>query len=271
MKDVRGKAALVTGGAFGMGLLWCERFAAEGARLVIWDINQDNLDRAVKDFERRGIKVLGQIVDVSDAKAVAEAAQKAQDETGGVDILINNAGIVYSKPFLETADEHLAATVDVDLKGVMWCMKNFLPHMIDQNSGHIVNIASLAGYVGVPRMPAYSASKWGVIGLTESIRLEVTKVMKVDGIKFTVVCPGYVDTGMFAGAKPPRFTRLLQPKEVVDEAYAAFKRNQYYVRMPWLTKVTPLLKGVFPWQAVDVITDLFGATDTMSDWRDERR
>lgn len=270
MKDVRGKTALVTGGALGMGLLWCERFAADGASLVIWDINEKNLDRAVKDFERRGVKVFGQIVDVSDAKTVHDAAQVANEETGGVDILVNNAGIVHSNPFLETADAHLAATIDVDLKGVMWCMKAFLPHMIEQNSGHIINIASLAGYVGVPRMPAYSAAKWGVIGLTESIRLETNRVLRKKGIKFTVVCPGFVDTGMFAGAKPPRLTKMLKPKEVVDISYEAFKEDKYVVREPWLTKVTPLLKSALPYKAVDIITDLFGASDPMSDWRDER-
>ncbi len=271
MKDVRGKTALVTGGAFGMGLLWCERFAADGAKLVIWDISQDNLDRAVKDFDRRGIKVWGHIVDVSDPEAVRETGAKTQEETGGVDVLVNNAGIVYSKPFLDTPDEHLAATIDVDLKGVMWCMKACLPRMVERNSGHIINIASLAGYVGVPRMPAYSAAKWGVLGLTEAVRLETNKIMKADGVRFTVVCPSFVDTGMFAGAKAPRLTRLLKPKEVVDGAYAAFKRDKYVVNTPWLTQVTPLLKGLLPWQAVDVVTELFGATDPMRDWRDERR
>lgn len=271
MKDVRGKVALVTGGAFGMGLLWCERFAADGAKLVIWDISEENLERAVKDFERRGVKVWGYLADVSKPEVVHEKAEEVQRDTGGVDVLVNNAGIVHSKPFLETPDAQLASTIDVDLKGIMWCMKAFLPHMLEQNSGHVINIASLAGYVGVPRMPAYSAAKWGAIGLTESIRLEVSLVLKKKGVRFTLVCPSFVDTGMFAGARPPRLTRMLKPKKVVDVSYEAFKRDKYVVNMPWLTQVTPLLKGVLPYQAVDVVTGIFGASDPMRDWRDERR
>jgi NAD(P)-dependent dehydrogenase (short-subunit alcohol dehydrogenase family) len=271
MKDVRGKTALVTGGAFGMGLLWCDRFAADGARLVIWDINRENLDRAVEDYSRRGIKVWGHIVDVSDFEAVREMAKKVQDDTGGVDILVNNAGIVHSNFFLETPYEHLAATVDVDLKGVMWCSKAFLPHMIDQNSGHIINIASLAGYVGVPRMPAYAAAKWGVLGLTESLRLEVNTVLGIKGVKFTLVCPSFVDTGMFSGAKPPRFTSILKPKDVVDASYAAFKSDRYRVNIPWLTEVVGRYRGVLPIGVFDFLFGLVGGMNSMNDWRDERR
>lgn len=270
MKNVRGKTALVTGGAFGMGLDWCKRFADDGANLVIWDINQDNLDAATKTIEQRGVKVFGQIVDVSNAKAVAKAGKAAVKEMGAIDILVNNAGIVRSSLFVDTKDEDLAATIDVDLKGIMWCTKAFLPAMIERDSGHVINIASLAGLVGVPRMSAYSAAKWGVIGLSESLRLEVNKVLKKKGVRFTVLCPGYVDTGMFSGAKPPRFTKLLKSEEVVDIGYEAFKKNKYVVKEPWLTKVTPLLKGVLPYQAVDIVTDLFGAGDTMKDWENER-
>lgn len=270
-KDVRGKTALVTGGGMGMGLSWCEHFADDGANVVIWDINDDAMEKAAESIRRRGVDVFTHNVDVSSSEAVATAAEKVQEETGGVDFLVNNAGIVHSRPFLDTEDAHLEATIDVDLKGVMWGMKAFLPKMIERNYGHIINMASLAGYVGTPRMPAYSASKWGVIGLTESVRMEINHVLGVKGVRFTVVCPGYVDTGMFEGAKPPRFTKLLQPEEVVRTAYDGFKRNKYLINMPWLTKVAPPLWGVLPYQAVDVVMHIFGGMDTMRDWRDLRR
>lgn len=270
-KNVRGKTALVTGGAMGMGLSWCEHFADDGANVVIWDINDDAMEMAAESIKRRGVDVFTHNVDVSKAEAVNEAAEKAQEETGGVDFLVNNAGIVHSKPFLDTDDAHLAATIDVDLKGVMWGMKAFLPKMIERNYGHIINMASLAAYVGTPRMPAYSASKWGVIGLTESVRMEINHVLGVKGVRFTVVCPGYVDTGMFEGAKPPRFTRLLQPEEVVRIAYGGFKQDKYLVNMPWLTKLAPPLWGALPYQAFDIVMHVFGGIDTMRDWRDLRR
>lgn len=269
MRDVRGKTALVTGGAMGMGMLWCEHFARDGANLVIWDIKEETLAEAAEKLGRRGVTVMTQLVDVSNPEQVYEAAEKAQDETGGVDILVNNAGIVTAGPFLETPDARLAAVLDVDLKALMWTMKAFLPRMIERNSGHVVNISSASGYVGVPRMPAYVAAKWGVIGLTESVRLEVEQ-MRAPGVKFTLVCPSYVDTGMFAGAKPPLLTKILKPEEIIDVAYEAFKNDRYMVNEPWMVKLTPALKGVLPTKAFDVVSGILGVTKSMHDWRDER-
>jgi short-subunit dehydrogenase len=266
MKDVSGKTILITGGAVGMGLLWAEHFANDGANLVLWDIRQEPLDQAAEALRGRGVDVLTQIVDVSDRNAVYQAALKAQAETGGVDVLVNNAGIVASDDFLKTPDEKISAVIDVDLKALFWTMKAFLPRMLERNSGHIVNVSSASGFIGVPRMPAYVAAKWGVIGLTESIRLEV-KGMGKDGVKFTLFCPSYVDTGMFAGARPPLLTKILKPAEVVDIAYHGFKNDQYMIREPWMVKITPALKGLLPYQLFDLVSDTLGVTQSMSQWR----
>jgi short-subunit dehydrogenase len=253
----------------GMGRLWCERFARDGANLVIWDINDDEMKRAAEDIGRSKVKVLTQKVDVSKNDAVYEAAEKATKEMGDVDILVNNAGIVFAGPFLETDDARLSAVIDVDLKAHMWTMKAFLPRMIERNSGHVVNVSSASGYIGVPRMPSYVAAKWGAIGLTESVRLEL-KTMGVDGVKFTLVCPSYVDTGMFEGAKPPLMTKMLKPKDIVDIAYEAFKQDKYIVNEPWLVKLTPALKGILPYQAFDLVSGILGVTKSMHKWRDLR-
>jgi all-trans-retinol dehydrogenase (NAD+) len=269
MKNVRGKTALVTGGAMGMGKLWCERFARDGCNVVIWDLNEEAMNETAEDLRRLGVTVLTQKVDVSKAEAVYEAADHAQAETGGVDILVNNAGIVHAGPFLETDDAKISAIIDVDLKALFWTMKAFLPRMIERNFGHVINISSASGYIGVPRMPAYVAAKWGAIGLTDSIRLEL-KLMKATGVKLTLVCPSYVDTGMFAGAKPPLLTKMLEPAEIVDIAYDAFKKDQYVVNEPWLVKLTPPLRALLPHKAFDLISDILGATKSMTAWRDER-
>jgi NAD(P)-dependent dehydrogenase (short-subunit alcohol dehydrogenase family) len=269
MKDVRGKTALVTGGAMGMGLLWCERFADDGANLVIWDLDADRLETAADGLRRRGVEVMTQVVDVSDPRLVADSAEAVQRQTGGVDVLVNNAGIVHAGPFLDTPDGKLSAVIDVDLKGPMWTMKAFLPHMVERNCGHVINISSASGYVGVPRMPSYVAAKWGAIGLTESVRLEL-ELMNVTGVKFTLVCPSFVDTGMFAGAKPPLLTKMLAPREIVDIAYAAFKADRYVVNEPWIVKITPALKALLPTKAFDLISGLLGASSSMVQWRDER-
>jgi hypothetical protein len=177
---------------------------------------------------------------------------------------------VFANDFLETPDEQLEKTLDVDLKALFWTCKAFLPRMVERNSGHIVNVSSAAGFIGVPRMPAYVAAKWGVIGLTESLRLEI-KQKKLDGIHFTLFCPSYVDTGMFAGAKPPLLTKMLKPDEVVDIAYKGFKEDEYMIREPWLIKVTPVLKGLLPYKLFDVVSDLLGASSSMEGWSGHER
>lgn len=269
MIDVQGKTALVTGGAMGMGLLWARRFAQDGANLVLWDINAEGLEQAGEEL-RGQVDVMTQVVDVSDREQIYKAAVKVQAETGGVDILVNNAGIVFSKPFLETPDEHLSATIDVDLKALFWTMKAFLPRMLELNAGHIINISSASGFIGVPRMPAYVASKWGVIGLTESVRLEV-RAMKKDGVGFTLFCPGFVDTGMFDGVKAPLLTPMLTTEEAVRIAYEGFRESKYMITAPWMVSMTPALKGLLPAKLFDFISDLFGVNRSMDDWQDTRR
>lgn len=269
MIDVKGKTALITGGAKGMGRLWARHFARDGANLVLWDINAEGLDQAAEEL-RGQVDVMTQVVDVSDRKQIYQAAMKVQAETGGVDILVNNAGIVFSKPFLETPDEKLNATIDVDLKAILWTMKAFLPRMLELNAGHIINISSASGFVGVPRMPAYVASKWGVIGLTESVRLEV-RAMKKDGVGFTLFCPSFVDTGMFEGAKAPLLTPVLSPEAAVRIAYDGFRDSKYMITAPWMVSLTPAIKGLLPAKLFDVISDLFGANTAMDGWQDTRQ
>jgi short-subunit dehydrogenase len=94
--------------------------------------------------------------------------------------------------------------------------------------------------------------------------------MGVDGVKFTLVCPSYVDTGMFEGAKPPLMTKMLKPKDIVDIAYEAFKQDKYIVNEPWLVKLTPALKGILPYQAFDLVSGILGVTKSMHKWRDLR-
>lgn len=264
MKNVEGKNVLITGGAIGMGKIWANHFANDKARLILWDINESNLKATQKELKTK-TDVHIDIVDVTDREKVYETVKKYDKEMGGVHVLVNNAGIVAAGNFLETPDEKLSATIDIDLKALMWTMKAVLPGMITRGEGHIVNISSASGFIGVPFMPSYTASKWGVIGLTESVRLEM-KELGHRKIKFTLFCPSYVDTGMFKGAKAPLLSKILSPEEVIDIAYKAFKSDKYFVLEPWLVKVTPFLKGMLPTTVFDFISDVLGATGSMKNW-----
>ncbi|RJO63391.1 MAG: SDR family NAD(P)-dependent oxidoreductase [Myxococcales bacterium] len=271
MKDVKGRWAVVTGGAAGMGRLWAEHLIRDGANVALWDINAGLLEKTAQELRvRGGGQTLSYAVDVSDREAIYKNAEKVQEDTGGVDILINNAGIVYADSFLDTPDERLSRTIDVNLKALMWTMKAFLPRMVQRNEGHVVNVSSASGFVGVPRMPAYTASKWGVIGLSESLRLEMELIGK-KGVKFTTFCPSYVDTGMFEGARAPLLTPMLKPHEAVALAYEGFKKDQPFVLAPAMVKITPALKWILPTKVFDFISHQFGVTSSMSQWKGHGR
>ena len=264
--EVRGRVCLVTGGARGMGKLWAEHFAADGARLVLWDMDAEGLEQTAAEFRARGWPVYTQTVDVAKRSRVYAAAAQVAEEFGTVDILVNNAGIVAAGKFLETKDERLEATINVDLIALMWTSKAFLPGMIEKGAGHIINISSAAGFIGVPYMPAYCAAKWGVLGMTEALRLEM-KTLGHKGIGFTVFCPSFVATGMFRGAKPPLLTPMLEPEEAVKKGYEGFRRGQYVIKEPFMVKLTPALQAILPYQVFDTVSDLFNATTSMAAWK----
>jgi all-trans-retinol dehydrogenase (NAD+) len=262
MKDIRNKIALVTGGARGMGKLWAEHFLRDGASVVIWDLDAKLLKNTVDELNKLYPgRIKGKAVNISDRAAVYRNAKLA----GKVDILVNNAGVVTGSRFTKADDKKLDAMIDVNLKGMLWTIKAFLPGMITRSCGHIVNIASAAGMIGTPYMATYNASKWGVIGLTESLKLEMEEI-GARGVRFTLVCPSFVDTGMFAGVKAPLFVPMLKPEKIVRTGYRSFRRNRYLVYRPLIVNFIPFLKGIMPNACFNAITKILGVTSSMSHW-----
>jgi all-trans-retinol dehydrogenase (NAD+) len=256
---VQGRVCLITGGAKGMGKLWAEHLARDGGRIVLWDLDERSLEQTGRELRDGGVDVLTQVVDVTDRAQVYESARVAVARMGTIDILVNNAGVVAAGRFLEMDDAKLDATIEVDVKALLWTMKAVLPGMIAKDSGHIINISSASGFIGMPYMPAYAASKWAVIGLTESLRLEM-ELERFHGIRFTLFCPSYVDTGMFAGVKAPKLVPLLSPEEAVKRAYKGFRRGEYFILEPFMVKFTPALKALLPRPIFDKVSDILGVT-----------
>lgn len=263
--EVEGKRVLVTGGARGMGRLWVEHFLADGAKVAIWDKSAELLTELKTELAGKGQKVFIQPLDITDEKAVNKAFDELSRKWGEVDILVNNAGIVVGGKFEEVPYSDLAKTVAVNLNGTMLATRTFLPQMIKRSSGHLVNVASASGFIGVPYMPAYSASKWAVIGFTESIRLEL-KAEGHTGVKVSLFCPSYVATGMFEGVKAPLLTPMLTPEEAVNRAYKAFRDGHYLIKEPLMVKMTPVLKALMPMSLFDAIADRLGVTGSMKHW-----
>jgi 3-oxoacyl-[acyl-carrier protein] reductase len=188
--DLAGRAAIVTGGARGIGLAITERFIVSGAKVAIWDVDSGAAEDAAKRLHQTGIQV-----DVTDEVSVNEALRRSEAAIGPVDILVTSAGI--TGPNLAIADypaEDWRRVLEVDLTGPFLCSKAVVPGMTARNYGRIVHIASVAGKEGNPNAGPYSAAKAGVIALTKSLGKELAKT----GVRVNCVTPAAVKTGMFA-------------------------------------------------------------------------
>ncbi|MDX2170096.1 MAG: SDR family oxidoreductase, partial [Deltaproteobacteria bacterium] len=237
MSDISGQHALITGGASGIGRLMARQLAARGARVTVWDINATALDAAVAEL---GPTARGFVCDVSDRHQVYARATDTEAAGGPVDILINNAGIVSGKDFLELPDEKIEATFDINVLALFWTTKAFLPGMIARNRGHVVTIASASGYIGVAKLADYAASKWAAVGFDESLRAELRTT--APGVITTVVCPFYIDTGMFRGVQSrfPLLLPILKEHDVATRVVQAIANNRRRVVMPWLCHLVPM-------------------------------
>jgi all-trans-retinol dehydrogenase (NAD+) len=265
MKSVKGKVVLITGGALGMGRELAKMFAKDGARIVLWDLRQSDLDKTAEEIKQLGAEVHTYVCDVTNRQLVYDTAARVKKEVGIVDILDNNAGIVFAGKFLDVPDEKLFKTIDVNVNGIMWCTKAFLPDMIKRNQGHIIMMASAAGLIGVGGLAVYCATKHAVVGFSDALRVEL-KNQNISGVKITIVCPSFVQTGMFEGVKPPLFTPWLTTEQMTAKIYNGCLKEKYYVREPLMVKFIPLLKGIATTRAVDRTGILLGMNNAANTW-----
>ncbi|GAB1351261.1 hypothetical protein MASR1M107_34760 [Ignavibacteriales bacterium] len=246
MKELSKATAVVTGGAMGIGLATVKRLLAEGVTVTIWDLNPASLENVKKELEGKG-KVFYHECDVCDKTRVYELAQTAFSEMGSVDILVNNAGFVRSGYFHERPDEEWEKTINVNLTSFIYTTKAFLPAMYEKNRGHVINISSAAGTIGVPGLAMYAATKWAVWGLTESLRFEAQNLGK-KGVRFSSIHPSYIRTGMFEGAKIPfpggLIVPLLKSHDVIAKAIveSAIKKGRNAPKRPYSVHLTPRMR-----------------------------
>jgi all-trans-retinol dehydrogenase (NAD+) len=265
MTKISRKTILITGGAGGIGKLMASRFLAKkAAHVVLWDINEDALNKTVADFKKEGYhQVSAYKVDVANTKEIEKTATETMLEHGAVDILINNAGIVPGKKlFSEHSVADIDRTLDINTSAVMHVTRVFMPDMLRRKAGHIVNISSASAYIGNPNMSVYAASKWAVLGWSESLRLEMET--EETGIQITTICPSYIDTGMFNGVSAPLLFPLLKPNDIVDKIINAIEKNQDMVMAPDMVNAVPFLKGVLGRKLFDKVAGLIGVYNSMS-------
>jgi len=253
MSNFKGKRILITGGASGIGKIMGKLALQRGAELIIWDINQMSIDTTLAELAAYG-KVSAYKIDLSDSTQIKSMAALVKKETGTIDILINNAGIVVGKYFDEHSTQDIQSTMDINALAPMFVSSAFLNEMIAQKSGHICNIASSAGFISNPRMSVYAASKWAVIGWSDSLRIEMQ--MKKTNVNITTVTPYYISTGMFEGVKS--LIPILNPENVAEKIIRAIEHNRIILSMPLSMHFIRLSQGLlsirmFDWFAGSVL------------------
>lgn len=266
MKTLTGKRVLVTGGASGIGKAIAERFAAAGADILLVDLNADALAAAAATFEQRGVRVRTYTLDVTDTSRITGLREQVARDVGPIDVLVNNAGLVFGGGFLDVPLEQHLTTYRVNTLGLVAMTHAFLPDLLAGDDGHVVNVASASGYIGLPFGATYASSKWAVLGFSESLALEL-ELQGHGHVHVTSICPSYVSTGLFDGAKAPFMTRLLTADRVAALTLRGVLANKPHVRAPWLAAVTPILKGLLPFRLFYRSAALLGVNTSMMQWR----
>ncbi|WP_433602857.1 SDR family oxidoreductase [Nocardia sp. CA-135953] len=269
LDTVSDKKVLVTGAAMGLGKLFAERAVREGAAaVVLWDINETALKETAVELSGRGVAIHHYVVDVSAQDAIGEAAAAVRADVGDIDILINNAGIVRGNSyFWETTDRaDIDKTMSINSLAPMYITLEFLPAMVrGTGTARVMTIASSAGLVSNPRMSVYAASKWAALGWSDSVRIELEQAGH-DHVRITTVCPTYINTGMFDGAKGFLFTPILEQDDVVDTSWREMKAGTALVILPWTSRLNKAISGLLPIKLRDLFLNSVGVYHSMDEF-----
>lgn len=268
-KNIAGEVVLITGAGSGIGRLMAQEFAAHSPVLVLWDINLEGMKETARLAKCNGAsRVHYYICDCSDKNEVYRVADQVKREVGDVSILVNNAGIVTGKKFMDAPDSLIEKTMEVNVMAHFWTYKAFLPAMIANNHGHLVSISSSAGLIGVNGLADYCASKFAAVGFAESVVLELLASGK-NGVKTTIVCPYFINTGMFDGCqtKWPRLLPILSPEYVAKKIIHAVLTDQVYLLLPKSMYLIAALKNVLPMKQAVLLGQYLGAFNLMDTFR----
>jgi NAD(P)-dependent dehydrogenase (short-subunit alcohol dehydrogenase family) len=264
MKDLKGRTAVITGAASGIGLATARVLAGQGMKIVLADIEDEALSAAEAEFAKAGHEVLAVRTDVSQWQEVETLAARAVERFGAVHVVHNNAGVVIAGEVAEIALTDWEWVLGVDLWGVIHGVKAFVPLIEAAGEGHIINTASTAGFHATPTIAPYNVAKFGVVAITETLRRELD--MKKSPIGASVLCPGAIDTGIVdsdrnrpAGSEPAskaheRFqnsardmiAKGLPPSLVADLVLAAIRDNRFWIvtHPRWIEVLRERIEGM---------------------------
>ncbi|MEO8814783.1 MAG: SDR family oxidoreductase [Mycobacterium sp.] len=230
MDRILGKTIAITGAARGIGLATARALLARGARVVIGDRDVDVLDKAVAGLAGLGGgQVSGHPLDVTDRESFSAFLDKARADGGGViDVLINNAGVMPVGPFLDQSPETIRSTIEVNFYGVLNGCQLVLGEMVERHSGHIVNIASMAGMIAVPGQAVYAGTKFAVVGLSTALSDEFAP----QGVEISAVLPTFTNTELISGTTPSAAQKPVQPEDIAAAVVKVLDKPKSQVSVP---------------------------------------
>lgn len=240
-------SVLITGGASGIGKIMARLLLERGAKVIIWDIDESKTTAVISELSALGV-IVGYTVDISSKKQIKDTAIKVKQTFGGIDILINNAGIIIGDYFHQHNTSNILKTMGVNAIAPMVITSEFLQEMLAKNSGHICNIASSGGLISNPKMAVYAASKWTLIGWSDSLRLEMKQLKK--NIIVTTILPYYISTGMFEGVRSK--IPILNPETTALKIIKAIEKNKKLVTIPgYIYRFTRFAQAILPFNMFD--------------------
>jgi short-subunit dehydrogenase len=243
---LNGKIAVITGASSGIGALMAQQLSLQGAVPILMARSEEKLSEVAKSLNGRPHAVYR--LDVTASEQVVDVMQQVFDRYGRIDILINNAGYGVFDTFVDASLDEIESMMNVNYMGTVRCTKAVLPHMLKAGSGHIVNIASMAGKIGSAKSTGYSATKHAVLGFTNSLRQELTGT----GVYLTAINPGPVDTPFFDKADPTgNYVKniqwfMLKPEQVAGKVLRAIERRIPEIDMPFMAGLGVKMFQLFP-------------------------
>ena len=258
-----GKVAAITGGAQGIGRATAEMLVRKGCRVAIGDIDAKLAEQTAASLGGSAIALELDVTDRSSFEAFLDATER---ELGPIDILVNNAGIMPVTSFAEETEESMRRQVDINVHGVLIGTQLAMRRMTPRRTGHIVNVASSAGKVGVPGIATYAATKHAVVGLSEAVRGE----LRDSGVDISVVMPVLVNTALTEGLSEKRGVKEVEPGDVAGEIVAALETGRFDVFVPKSLQATITMGALLPRRVREAVGRLMEVDKVMSDVSDRR-
>ncbi len=252
MRTIRGKKVLVSGAASGIGRAIALQLAKEGAHLFLVDIDQPGMAETAAEARSAGVEVITRRCDMSQPQDVSSAVAEVLSRWQGVDILVNNAGITYFGKTERMAADHWDRLLRINLLSHVQFTRELLPSLLARKEAHVLNVCSVLGLIGMPKVTAYCTAKFGMVGFSESLRNEFAR----QGLGVTALCPGFVRTNLFTSAplekdveghkSPPRIVTTT-PERVAKAAVKAIRRNRRLIVMEPMARGMYFVKRFAPW------------------------